>query len=151
MAPAKPSRTHPALRLQVLPDRFFVVKLDPGQPVPPCIVKNLTEDNGRFFSLTRTNEELSLVGEASASMPDYCKQNSGWMGIKITGPMDFGLTGILCDLTSPLKAASVPVFAMSTWNTDYILVPAEMITHATTALEKDGWLFVQGARKQARL
>lgn len=90
MSTTKPSRNSPALHLQVLPDRFFVVKLETGQAIPPCVLKNLTDDTGRFFSLTRTNEEVSLVGEASATMPDYCKQNAGWMCIKIAGPMDFG-------------------------------------------------------------
>jgi hypothetical protein len=81
---------HPSfLHLQVLPKPFFVVKLQPGQEVPPCVLKDLTDDSGRFFSMTRTRDEISLVGESRAGMPEYCKNNSGWMCIKIAGPMEF--------------------------------------------------------------
>ncbi|KAL0951601.1 hypothetical protein HGRIS_008279 [Hohenbuehelia grisea] len=111
----KPQHSIPALRLEVLPEPFFVVKMKPEEAIPPCLVKNLTDDTGRFFSLTRTHEEVSLVGQASSSMSETCKKNSGWMCIKIAGPMDFGLTGIMADFTAPLKDAKVPIFALSTW------------------------------------
>jgi len=141
-----PPSNNPALHLLVLPEPFFVVKLQPGQEIAPCVIKDLTNGKGGFFSVTRTNEEVSVVGEAYKWMPSSYKEQSTWMCIKIQGPMEHSLTGIMASLSAPLKTAKVPVFALSTWNTDYVLVPTEMLSEAVRALERDGWLFVQGLK-----
>ncbi|KAF9469819.1 ACT domain-containing protein [Collybia nuda] len=75
-------------------------------------------------------------------MSDDLQKLSTWTCIKIMGPMEHNLTGILADFSAPLKAAQVPIFAVSTWNTDYVLVPATMLDVAVTALKADGWSFV---------
>ncbi|KAJ3511355.1 hypothetical protein NLJ89_g4148 [Agrocybe chaxingu] len=142
-----PPSNSPALHLQVLPDPFFVVQLQPGQEMAPCIINDLKKGKGSFFSVTRTKDEVSLVGEAYAWMPESYKEQSTWMCIKIQGPMQHSLTGIMASLTAPLKLAKVPVFALSTWNTDYVLVPTEMLSEAVRTLERDGWVFSQGMPK----
>ncbi|KAF8899055.1 ACT domain-containing protein [Infundibulicybe gibba] len=139
-----PPSNHASLHLQVLPKAFFVVQLQPGDDIPPCMVKEVCHHSGRFFSITRTGDEISLVGESRSGMPDSVKEYSTWMCIKIIGPMEHGLTGIIAEFTAPLKSAKVPVFAVSTWNTDYVLVPTGMLPDAINALEKDGWVFDQG-------
>lgn len=139
-----PPSTNAALHLQVLAEPFFVIQLGDNQEMVPCILKELTSGKGEFFAVTRTKEEVSIVGEAYKRMPKMYEEQCVWKCIKIRGPMEHSLTGILADLTAPLKAAKVPVFAMSTWNTDYILVPKEMVGDAVTTLERDGWVFVQG-------
>ncbi|PPQ67920.1 hypothetical protein CVT25_000332 [Psilocybe cyanescens] len=141
-----PPSNSPALHLIVLPEPFFVVKLKPGEDIAPCVVKNLTNGKGGFFSVTRTQDEVSLVGETYKSMPSSYKEQSTWMCIKIQGPMEHSLTGILASLSAPLKVSKVPIFALSTWNTDYVLVPTEMLPEAVRALERDGWVFVQGIK-----
>ncbi|KAF4611725.1 hypothetical protein D9613_004229 [Agrocybe pediades] len=141
-----PPSNSPALHLIVLPEPFFVVKLQPGQEIAPCILKDLTSGKGGFFSVTRTTEEVSIVGEAYKAMPASYKEQSTWMCIRIQGPMEHSLTGVMASLTAPLKVAKVPVFALSTWNTDYVLVPTEMLSEAIRTLERDGWLFVQGLK-----
>ncbi|PFH52264.1 hypothetical protein AMATHDRAFT_140371 [Amanita thiersii Skay4041] len=151
-----PPSNRPSLHLQVLSEPFFVVQLQAGGELPPCILKDLTAGRGKFFSITRTDEEISLVGESYKWMPDDYKEQSTWSCIKITGPMEHSrltnLTGILTEFTAPLKAAKVPLFALSTWNTDYVLVPSAMAKDAVNALEKDGWIFVQGKKdRTARL
>jgi hypothetical protein len=128
-----PPSNSAALHLIVLPEPFFVVKLKSGEEIAPCIIKDLTSGKGGFFSVTRTSEEVSLVGESYKWMPSSYKEQSTWMCIKIHGPMDhseqilstcvfglclrwhIGLTGIMASLTAPLKQAKVPVFALSTW------------------------------------
>ncbi|KAF8808084.1 hypothetical protein BYT27DRAFT_7223824 [Phlegmacium glaucopus] len=136
-----PPSNSSALHLQVLPEPFFVVQLQPGQEIAPSVLKDLTEGKGGFFSVTRTRDEISLVGEAYEGMPSSYEEQSTWMCIKIKGPMEHSLTGIMASLTAPLKVAKVPVFALSTWNTDYVLVPKEMLSKAVGVLEEDGWVF----------
>jgi hypothetical protein len=121
---------------------FFVVQYQPGQGVPSALLKDLTSSDGGFLSLMRTKEENSLVGEFQEWMPESLGQLSTWTCIKIMGPMGHNLTSIMANLTAPLKAAQVPIFAISTWNTDYVLVPTKMIQDATTALTKDSWVFI---------
>lgn len=135
-----PPSNSAALHLIVLPEPFFVVKLKPGQEIAPCLIKDLTSGKGGFFSVTRTSEEVSVVGESYKWMPSSYKEQSTWMAIKIQGPMEhsvyhisydldnlkfftkrisvcmIGLTGIMASLTAPLKLAKVPVFALSTWS-----------------------------------
>lgn len=147
-----PPSNSSALHLIVLPNPFFVVKLKPGQEITPCVIKDLTDGKGGFFSVTRTTEEVSVVGEAYELMPSSYEEKSTWRCIKIQGPMEHTLTGVMAALTAPLKVAKVPVFALSTWNTDYVLVPNEMLAEAVRALEKDGWRFLEGSKvRHARL
>ncbi|KDR85701.1 hypothetical protein GALMADRAFT_234729 [Galerina marginata CBS 339.88] len=145
-----PPSQNPALHLLVLPEPFFVVKLQPGQEIAPCVLQDLTrggeKGGGGFFSVTRTSEEVSVVGEAYRWMPKSYEEQSTWVCVKIRGPMEHSLTGVMASLTAPLKAAKVPVFALSTWNTDYVLVPKEMLADAVTTLERDGWVFAQGIK-----
>jgi len=83
-----PPSESPALYLQVLPEPFFVTKLQDGQEIAPCILRDLTSGRGGFFSVTRTKEEISIVGEAYKAMPSSYKEQATWMGIKIQGPME---------------------------------------------------------------
>ncbi|PPQ73376.1 hypothetical protein CVT26_015479 [Gymnopilus dilepis] len=141
-----PPSASSSLHLIVLPEPFFVIKLKPGEEISPCIVRDLKAGKGSFYSITRTSEEVSIVGEMYKSMPAQYKEQATWMCIKIQGPMEHNLTGIMASMTAPLKVAKVPVFALSTWNTDYVLVPKDMIVDAVTTLERDGWVFAQGLK-----
>jgi len=96
-----------------------------------------------FFSVTRTPEEISIVGEITNS-PLVQSLSGGvgdWRCIKIAGPMEFEITGVMCNFTTPLKAAGIPVYAVSTWNTDYVLVPKAKAEQAVEVLKSDGWHF----------
>ncbi|GJE89612.1 ACT domain-containing protein [Phanerochaete sordida] len=136
MAPPPPS-DHPAFRLRLLASPFAVSQLTPDEPVPAHLVRALADPaaaQGRFVSVTRTADELSVVRETDEA-------DAAWRCIRIAGPMDFGITGVMANLTAPLKAAGVPVFAVSTWNTDYVLVPKDDAERAVRALTDDGWQF----------
>lgn len=92
-----PPSNSSALRLIVLLNPFFVVKLKPGQEIAPCVIKDLTDGKGGFFSVTRTPEEVSLVGEAYKLMPSSYNEHSTWTCIKILGPMEHSMLYFLLD------------------------------------------------------
>ncbi|OQR87440.1 hypothetical protein ACHHYP_08851 [Achlya hypogyna] len=78
---------------------------------------------GPLASLTVTADEISVVLPTTEALPIAPRvSEDGWVCFKVEGPLDFGLTGILSALTAPLATAGIPVFAISTYDTDYILV-----------------------------
>jgi len=136
-----PPIDHPCLHLDVLRQSFSVKKyVSADEMLPDELLQKLNapKTTTGITSITRTAEEISIVCEAEQDEGD-------WKCIKIAGPMEFELTGVICAFTTPLKDAGVPVFAISTWNTDYVLVPKGRITEAIRALSADGWLFVESS------
>ncbi|CAL1694475.1 unnamed protein product [Somion occarium] len=120
-----PPSDHASFRLSLLEKPFYVKQLQPHEDIPDSFLEELRNQTGHFVSITRTDEEVSIVGEAQQDDTE-----ATWRCIKIAGPMDFGVTGVMANFTAPLKTASVPVFAVSTWNTDYILLPREKVKEA---------------------
>jgi uncharacterized protein len=114
------------LNLYLLPEKLGVYRLDPGAPLPG-------PDNGTFFSVTRTADEISVVCREDL-IPADCPGEKGFRILKVKGPLDFNLTGILASLLNPLAAAGISVFAVSTYDTDYILVKDENLKPALSAL-----------------
>jgi uncharacterized protein len=99
--------------------------------------------SGDFFSITRTAEELSLVcleSVVDAAVPFAGLQvERGWRSLKVIGPLDFALTGILAGIASTLADAGISLFALSTYDTDYILVRQDTLTAAVEALSRAGY------------
>lgn len=91
-----------------------------------------------FWSITRTPEELSLV-LPEENVPDGILAERGWSALQVQGPLDFSLTGILASLTAPLADAGISVFALSTYDTDYLLVRSETLSEAVAVLERTGY------------
>jgi hypothetical protein len=121
------------VRLRLLPGRYAVARLDPTEAIPAWATR------GGFWSITRTGAELSVVcGERD--VPDGVTVETGWAILAVVGPLDFGLTGILHQLTAPLAAAELSVFAISTYDTDYLLVRAASAGEAVAALRGAGYL-----------
>ncbi|KIM82367.1 hypothetical protein PILCRDRAFT_820774 [Piloderma croceum F 1598] len=138
-----PPSSHPSLFLRLLKQPFFVTQLQPNAAIPVPFLEALSSDtSGRFLSITRTAEEISIVGEVASILP-VDVDDSKWKCINIAGPMEFGLTGVLSSFTAPLKDAKIPIFAVSTWNTDYILVPMDKTDEAVSVLKNDGWTFAE--------
>jgi hypothetical protein len=90
-----------------------------------------------MVSITRTQAELSIVCEQSA-VPDGVINSRGWRAIAAVGPFDLSLTGALASLTGPLSDAAVPVFAISTYDTDYLLISEHDVERAVKALRGAG-------------
>ncbi|HYG86552.1 MAG TPA: ACT domain-containing protein [Azospirillum sp.] len=108
----------PALTLTLMEGRLAVARLEAGQGLPEWL-----DWSAPLVSVTRTADELSVVCP-ELRVPDTVKAERGWRAFKVEGPLDFALTGILARLTAPLAAANIPVFAVSTYDTDYLLVRA---------------------------
>lgn len=119
------------MSLVVVDGEFAVHRLPPEAEIPPQVLR------ADFYALTRTAEELSLVCPAGIPVPG-ARREEGWAVLKVEGPLDFSLTGVLADLSSALAAAGVSVFAISTFDTDYLLVKAERLPDAVTALRQAG-------------
>jgi hypothetical protein len=121
----------PKLKYRVHDARFAVCRLDPRDPLPAWLPVD------GWSSVTRTPNELSIVC-AEAIVPKDAKAQPGWRQIELIGPFDFALTGILASILNPLAAAGVPIFAMSTYDTDWVLVPGEHLEKAKQTLAAAG-------------
>ncbi len=122
------------LALEWLPGEFAAVRLDAADPVPEWALR------GRLHGITRTPDELSIVCDA-AEVPQDVRAERGWRMLRVRGPLQFDLTGILASLTGPLAAAGVPIFSISTFDTDYLMVRAADASRATDALNRAGHRF----------
>ena len=126
----------PGLTLSVLAQPLAMVRLEPTAPVPDW------EWSGEPCSVTRTAEELSIVCSDSAVPPDTTAQR-GWRALKVHGPLDFSLTGVLAALSAPLAQARISIFALSTYDTDYVLVRDDDLDRASDALAHAGHAVVR--------
>jgi hypothetical protein len=119
------------LRLQPLADVYDVVKLDPQAPLP------VWADARPFCSVTRSVDELSIVCPKS-HVPPPMRTGRAWRGLKVLGPLDFSLVGILLAVAAPLAEAGISIFAVSTYDTDYVLVQQPDFDEALAVLGTAG-------------
>ena len=119
------------LDLTVLPDVLSVCRLPGGAAAPHWL------DGEVFASVTRTPEETSVVCRAEV-VPPGVRVETGWRALRVAGPLDFALTGVLLSLLGPLAAAGVSVFALSTFDTDVLLVREAALDAALGALADAG-------------
>ena len=98
---------------------------------------------GRFF-LGVTDREVSLVCESAHLPAGVQKAETGWRAFRVAGAMDFGLTGVLARLAGTLAAAEIPIFAVSTYDTDYILVKKALLARALACLREEGLVVEEG-------
>jgi hypothetical protein len=119
------------MTLSVLEGEFGVARLGPRDPVPAWSAE------GAVQSVTRTREELSVVCSAGV-IPEGVEAERGWRCLQVRGPLAFSLTGILSSLAAPLADAGVSILAISTYETDYILVPGRSLELAVDALRRAG-------------
>ena len=117
------------LTLTLLPGTFAICRLDAHSKIPSWAF------TGDLFSITHTAYELSIVCPQE-SVPAGILREEGYRCFKVKGPLDFALTGILNALTTPLAQAGVSVFAVSTFDTDYLLVKQEQTKKAIVALSE---------------
>ena len=101
--------------------------------VPESIDPNRLLENAEFISFTKTNEEISLVVD-SEKLPTNEFVSKGWRALKIIGPLDFSLVGVLQKVIDPLAHNDISVFIISTFDTDYILVRQEQLEKAIKLL-----------------
>lgn len=117
--------------LNVLPQRLAICRLDANEPLPGWA------QNGSFFSITRTADELSIVCEEGLNPSDILCE-SGWRALMLEGPFDFDQVGVLKSVLDALAGAKISIFAISTFETDYVLVRAADLEKAVSALRSAG-------------
>jgi hypothetical protein len=96
-----------------------------------------SEQGGNLVSITHSGDELSVVCPEERA-PEGITAARGWRCLRVVGPLDFALVGILAALAVPLAAAGVSIFAVSTYDTDYLLVPGQDLETAIQALAVAG-------------
>jgi hypothetical protein len=106
------------MKLEQFPETLAVVRLGPGAEVPSWA------ESSSLFSITATARETSVVC-ARRSVPKKATQAGPFTAFAVEGPLDFSLTGILAELLAPLADAEISVFTISTFDTDWILVPLQ--------------------------
>ena len=119
------------LTLSILPEPLAICRLSPAEDVPDWAMI------GEFVSITHTGDELSIVC-AEENVPSDVKADREWRALKIEGPLDLALTGILASLADPLAKAQINIFAVSTFDTDYLLVKEYNLLRACEVLQQAG-------------
>ena len=119
------------LQLEVMPNLLAVCRLDRNAPVPPWA------SSADFFSITRDADELSVVCPQEL-VPDGVRCESGWRRVRVAGTLEFSMVGVLASLVVPLAQAKVSVFAISTYDTDFLLVKETDLEAAVTVLRTAG-------------
>jgi hypothetical protein len=127
---AEGSKRH-SLKFRQLFGPYAVVRLTSDAAVPAWATKC------DFTSITRTAEELSIVCPA-ANVPQDVDPGPRWICLKLEGPFPFSQTGVLLSFIEPLSNNGVPIFAVSTYDTDYVLVQEEFVEAALNALRTAG-------------
>ncbi|NLW78997.1 MAG: ACT domain-containing protein [Ruminococcaceae bacterium] len=116
--------------LEPLPQDFSVCRLEKEHP-------QLLD--GDFIFFAKTDDEVSLVCETRLAPPDAEQAEHGWRALRVAGTLDFGMVGVLAGISGVLAAGKVPLFAVSTFNTDYILVKQADWPAALQALADAGY------------
>jgi hypothetical protein len=118
--------------LKALGEPLAIVRLPAEAEIPAW-----AQGSERFRSITRTPDELSIVC-SDAAVPAGATEERGWRALVVEGSLDLNQIGVLEELAGPLAAAEIPIFVISTYETDYLLVPNEALGTATDALERAG-------------
>ncbi len=123
--------TDSTLTISILPDILAICRLDKDAGIPDWAVAS------PFFSLTRSAEDLSVVCP-QIQVPEGIQRDGGWRCLKVEGPLDLSATGVLASLTRPLAQEGISVFAISTYDTDYLLIKQKDLEKAVMVLAENG-------------
>lgn len=113
-------------------DNYSIYKFDPDFEIPEVIYQS------DFYSVTKTTDELSIICNESIACLDTAKKSEGWRILKVKGPLDFAIVGIIAKISRILKENNIPIFSISTFDTDYILVKNRELEKAINSLQKNG-------------
>jgi hypothetical protein len=124
------------LTMKLLKEKYGVCRLNKTELIPEWA------KNSDFLSITKTSDELSIVCFED-NIPNDIKCEKNWRVLKIEGPLDFSLIGILASISTILAQKGISIFAISTYDTDYILVKNKDIDNAIDSLIKEGYGVIQ--------
>lgn len=122
------------MKLTLLEPSFSVIQV---KNIDPSMLKIVS----LFFA--QTSEELSLVLPTTNVPSEAINREDGWKAIKIIGVLDFSMIGIIARISSLLAEESISIFALSTFNTDYILIKEHQVEQARTVLTDNDYFFVR--------
>jgi hypothetical protein len=123
------------LDLDLLPEEYAVCRLPAGSPIPASLSNG--PDDKSVISLSWAPDELSIICP-SDRVPDDAVADTAWRCLRVVGPLDLALTGILASLIGPLADARVNIVTFSTYTTDYLLVPTVRLSEAVDTLTAVG-------------
>jgi uncharacterized protein len=127
------------MKLLLYPGRYAACRLNPEDEVPPWAM-------GDLLSITRTPRELSILC-AERSVPlelrTELRAEFGFRALELLGPLDFSAVGVLASLANPLAAAGISILAISTFDTDVILVRESDLDGAADALRAEGFEIIE--------
>jgi len=129
------------LTLKLLKEKYGVCRLDKTELIPEWAT------NSEIFSITRTTDELSVVCPEN-NIPNDIKCEKDWRILKIEGPLDFSLIGILASISTILAQKGISIFAISTYDTDYILVKNKDIDNAIESLIKERYEIINMSKQK---
>ena len=119
------------LKFRLLSCPYAIVRLAPNAQVPDWALK------GDFTSVTRTLDELSIVC-ATENLPADVQSSHRWICLRLEGPFPFSQTGVLLSFIEPLSTNGIPIFAVSTYDTDYVLIQEEFTSASLNVLQEAG-------------
>jgi len=122
------------LNLLILKDKYAVCRFNNDVDIPEWI------RDSDFYSVTRTQEELSIVCKQSDSITGESAIDTDWRIIKIQGPLDFSLIGIIAEVSGILKSNGISIFTISTYDTDYILVKSQDLGKTVDSLKLNRYI-----------
>ena len=125
------------LTLELLPQKFSVCRLAADAAIPQWALR------GSVYSVTRTEDELSIVCE-SKHVPSGARSEDGFRCFKLVGPFPFAMTGVLASVLDPLAQARISIFAVSTFDTDYVMVKEKSLAKAMKVLSAAGHRVLSG-------
>ena len=120
--------------LSILENIFTIHHFPSNHEIPNHVYES------QFYSISKTDDELSIICDSTTKLNSE-KSEPDWSCIKVVGPLDFSLTGILAEISTVLAKAEISIFAISTFDTDYILVKSEKLSIAKKALLAYGYNF----------
>jgi hypothetical protein len=119
------------VKLHTLDELYAIVRLEPDAELPDWV------QSGHFWSATRSESELSVVCREE-DVPTDASAERGWCALELAGPLDFSLSGVVAALVTPLAEAAVPIFVISTFETDYLFVRERDLERSVDALAEAG-------------
>lgn len=120
------------MKIKIIDGIYGVCRLNPFDAIPDWAIK------GEIYSITNTKEELSILCLES-NIPSDMKCERNWRILKVEGPLDFSLIGILASISSILAKSEISIFAISTYDTDYILLKEKDLQKGVNALVNEGY------------
>lgn len=119
------------MNFQVLHEALAVCRLPAGAALPPGVL------DAPFCAVTRTADELSLVLSVDQVKADWEVEKT-WRALKVEGPLDFNMVGVIAQISAPLATAGIPIFVVSTFETDYLLVKDDQFDKTCALLIAEG-------------